>query len=1277
METRHWAVILLALTIAAGGAWAEEAGSYTGSLWAFLDSKQALEAAAGISPSAYPDSDAAVVDERILRVYRADGRGEFQDESYAKVLTEKGKRRERTIALSFMLPYSRVEVLRLEIFKPGGAVVPVDVAANSKETIDDSQMASNIYDPNLRLLRVNIPQLEVGDVIHAITRVTTDRPIMPGQMADESLFEGDGYIRHLVYEIHAPEGRPLLRTALRDEIPGKVEYSRRPDSEGGLIHRWEVADVPRIFEEPSQPPYDEVLQRLHVSTATSWREVSAWYWNLSLPHLNAVDDQMEAEVRALTAGAGSEDEKIKALFYYVSKSIRYLGLTPEKDRPGFEPHDVKTTFEKKYGVCRDKAGLLVEMLRLAGLEAYPVLLNLGAKRDAQVPDTFFDHAIVAVQSPQGGYELMDPTDENTRELLPYYDDDRSYLVCRPEGEDLKLSPVQSPEANMMRIRTTGTLAASGDLDATSTLSFEGLNDDAYRNAFARMKPDDERRFFETRLRQAIPGARVKSLALTPANMLDMSSGLEAVLEFSASGLTASGGGTSVLSVPWIGRAFGVVNFLLDGAGLEKRKYPMETRAACGLEEEVSLKLDSGFAGTVSLPSCPPVDDETLSYRQTYAAHDGSLDCSRAFELKGVEFSPAQYLNLKRTLKSMEYDGRKAPLLALAAGASTPAPPEPEVAKAPPVDSNAQILYSRAKLDAVDGHNWLFKVDYSKRILTYEGKVREAEIKLNYNPACEDVELTRGVVVSKGGARQEISADEINIMDEGWNASAKRYTGGKVLVANLPGVDIGSTIEVAFQIRVHDRPFLAGFESFQGPNRVDHKTFELDAPADLKVSERVEGPPGLIAETDRSGEGRRSYSWRADDVGALPTEGDLPPLWVYGSGVNYFAGDLGAELRDLSDAMVLRASRGKEAARKAAELIGPSTTRLEAVEAIRDFVASSIRPAGPSFADLPLSELSDADRTLTDGYGHAADRAILLYAMLGAAGFDPDFVLASRLPPIAAIDEVLQSSPMPEEFERPLVRVAVDGQAYYLNDSDQYARLGSTSSEGCLGLDLATQAREVIRAAPGCESREERDYTLSISDDGSARLGVATRYYGESYDRKRRYFAELPPEERQRYFQEIVSRLAQGARPEGGLTSDFASYPGLEQYTVDLDNYAVADGKYLCFDLPFAPSLLDAGGDRRTLPYFISRRGDRTIRVSVDLPPGFRHPIIAPQAAELELPDGGGRALVVDRARTGGFELSYELDSEPAIIGPEDYAALLGVESALGRKSSRTFLVEGD
>ncbi len=142
----------------------------------------------------------------------------------------------------------------------------------------------------------------------------------------------------------------------------------------------------------------------------------------------------------------------------------------------------------------------------------------------------------------------------------------------------------------MRIKTTGTLNANGVIEAKSELSFEGVNDDAYRNAFSHMKPDDERRFFEQRLKQAMPGPRLKSLKLTPEDMRDVSTGLRAELEFSVDGMTANGGGKSVVSVPWIGKRLGVSNFILDGTGLEKRKYPLVTEVACGVQEDISLKL---------------------------------------------------------------------------------------------------------------------------------------------------------------------------------------------------------------------------------------------------------------------------------------------------------------------------------------------------------------------------------------------------------------------------------------------------------------------------------------------------------------------------------------------------------------------------------------------------------------------------------------------------------------------------------------------------------------
>jgi transglutaminase-like putative cysteine protease len=1132
----------------------------------------------------------------------------------------------------------------------------------------------NIYDPNSKILRVNIPQVEVGDVVHTITRTTTHRPVIPGQFAEYNVFEEPGLIRHLSYEVYAPLERPLQRIVLRDEIPGTIKYSTRPDGTNAALHRWEVAEVPRMFDEPAMPPYDMALQRLLVSTTPDWQAISKWYWEVCKPHLAATTPELNKTVTELTAGAKSDLDKIKAVFDFVSKKIRYMGLTPEKDRPGFEPHDVRLTFDNKYGVCRDKAALLVAMLRFAGLNAYPVLVNVGSKKDPEVPEPGFNHAIVGVELKKGDYVLMDPTAENTIDLLPSYECDQSYLVSRLEGDTLRTSPIVPADQNMMRITTTATLTPAGVIDAKSQLWFDGINDNEYRDAFTKMKPDDRQRFFERNLRRSMPGAQLKSLKLLPEDMLDVSSALHAELEFSVDGMTACGGGKGVVSLPWLGKNLGIVNFILDGAGLEKRKYSLRTQIACGVKEDISIKLAAGFAGPLSMPAFSPVDDDHLGYSRSTVFKNGALACSAEFKLKSVEFSPAQYLKLKQVLKTVAYDERKSPVIAVSD--NPPAKSADRFASpAPTVESNAKILESHKEVQIKDAHSQLYKVRYSKQILTYDGKKNEAEVRIPYNPACEEATLLRAICISKTGQRQEIAKGEINVMDADWNASAKRYTGGKILVANLPGVDIGSTIEVEFQISTTNKPFLTGFESFQLFDDLAKKDFQISAPASVRVQTLLTGPSGFITQSTNATSTTQAFQWRAENVKALPAETQLPPAWIYMAGVDYFAGNLKAYLTELNSAMLDRSAKSAKAGEIAQRLSSQASSRIAAVSAIRDHIIKSIRLAGPSFADLPLSELSSADTTLADGYGHTADRAILFHAMLSAAGFQPEFVLASSLPPIAGITNITATFPLPEDFQSPLVRVAVDGRTFYLNDTDQYARLGSTPHDGRLGLVLPGGSCEIIKAAPDCQDKTETVYTLSVADNGQSQMGIAWHYYGENYNSKKRFFSELPPEERRRYFQEIVSNVAQGARPVGDLATDFDAYPGVEKFTIAIDNYSVVDGNYSYFNLPFAPSLFPAGAERRALPMLVSRDSESTIRAEIELPPGFRHVDVEPRNQNLDAPAGAGKARITTANENGKCIITYQLDTSPAIVSPNDYPNLLEVESALARKSAKLFLLE--
>jgi transglutaminase-like putative cysteine protease len=1262
----------LALTLAASPAMAS--GNYDGSKWAFLDAKEILADAAQITTEKYPDSDDVTVDRKMVRVYRADGTGECQDETFTKVLTEKGKRGNRTLSLYYMLPYSTAEAIKLEVIKPNGDAVPVDIPANSKVMTDDSQMGMNIYDPNSKILRANIPKVDIGDVVHSVTRTTIERSVIPGEWSDDNVFEGSGYIRHMTYEIYEPDDKPLKRIVLRDEVKGTMKHTSEKISNGVKLQRWDITDVPRMFDEPAMPSYEVVLQRLMVSTTPDWESVSKWYWNVSKPHLDATTPEMKQKVDELTAGARTDMDKIKAVFYEVAQKIRYMGITPEQDRPGFEPHDVKLTFNNKYGVCRDKAALLVSMLQAAGFKAYPVLVNVGTKRDQDVPEPAFNHAIVGVELKKGEHVLMDPTAENTKDLLPSYECDQSYLVCRPDGDILRTSPIHPPEENMMRVKTTATLTAAGTLEAHSELRFDGINDTEYRDVFSRMKPDDKLRFFERNLKHTMPGARVKSLKLLPEEIQDVSVGLHAELDFTADGMTASGNGKSVVNLPWLGKGMGIANFILGGTGLEKRKYPLRTEIACGLSEEITIQLSDGFSGSVSMPNYPPIDDKTMSYHRKVELKGKTLACSREFKLKTVEFSPAQYLELKQTLKGMDYDERKAPVLALSGAVLAKVDSKIELPADPAVESNAKILESHKDVEIKDAHSETLKGHFVKQVLTYSGKKSEAEFKLGFNPACDEVKLVRAIVTSKTGRKQEIATNEVNIMDAGWNASAKRYTGGKILVANLPGVDIGSTIEVEYEVNSKNKPFLAGFETFQTFDDLEKKEVHLTAPSGVSIQTLLTGGKGIVTAQTTTANGSQSFDWQAEHVKALPAEAQLPPEWVYMAGVEFFAGDVKAYWKELNESLTDRSGKSTKAAELAKQLTD-GKSKPEAIKAIRDYVAKFIRVAGPSFADLPLSELSAADTTLADGYGHAADRAILLHAMLTAAGFNPEFVLASGLPPIDGITNVATTFPLPQNYQSPLVRVTFNNETYYLNDTDQYAQLGSTPNDGRLAVVLSSQNFEVVHATRECREKTETVYTLSLGNDGKTRVGITRHYYGSGYGSKNRYFSELPPEERRRYHQELVSGVAQGARPIGDLTTKFDSYPGIEQYTVEVDNFSVVDGKYSYFDLPFTPSLFPMGADHRTLPLYIGHHGEHHIRTEIDLPSRFRQVAIAPISENFVVPDGAGKATITSTFDGAKRIITHEFETSPAIVSAKDYPQMLKLEAALGKKSSKTFLLE--
>lgn len=81
-------------------------------------------------------------------------------------------------------------------------------------------------------------------------------------------------------------------------------------------------------------------------------------------------------VTKLIRGKTSQEEKVKAIFYWVQDNIRYIAF--EDGMAAFKPEAAQKVYQKKYGDCKGMANLMKTMLKVAGFDAR--LTWIGTKR---------------------------------------------------------------------------------------------------------------------------------------------------------------------------------------------------------------------------------------------------------------------------------------------------------------------------------------------------------------------------------------------------------------------------------------------------------------------------------------------------------------------------------------------------------------------------------------------------------------------------------------------------------------------------------------------------------------------------------------------------------------------------------------------------------------------------------------------------------------------------------------------------------------------------------
>ena len=751
----------------------------------FMADREAVVAAArGATTLTHPDADFVILDDRIHVSYEPDGTYLEWDDEWTKALTEKGRRSLSSLSLNVKRRYGDAAIQKVEIFDAEGRARAVDFESTLKEATDNSYNSMNIYDPMDRRLQCSVPGLEVGEVRHVVTCRRIFNPRMRGTFADMELFEMTVPILSARVTVDEPASNKLRHAVVRRELQRRVEeLPVRPLANGRTLREWRADNVPQIFPEPDMPPLFECARVLYISTAEDWPTVSRWYWNLCLPHLGATTEAMSNKVVELVKELPDDVSKVRAVFRFVSQQVRYMGLTLEDVSPGYAPHDVSLTFANRYGVCRDKAALLVAMLRIAGFKAYPVLIHAGGKRDSEVPMPYFNHAVAAVSlgaaDPDGEpFVLMDPTDESARDLFPSYLANCSYLVATPEGEPLRRSPVRPWRENSAKISTVADVSDDGTALVEIDLKFSGINDTVFRHSFRRRTPKERRETAERIVRSALPGAKILSFKVEPEDLSDTEKPMSMKIAARARDLVLRGETRDSLHVPDMAAAFGVVGRLLDSTtSLEHRRFPLKFSCTAGVEERLEIRLGDALGDLISVPPAISISNGGYTFERDMSVSNGTLVATGQMVLGKVEVSPEEYLDLKFARKEQEGALRHEPVFASRSNDN----------------ANVRFMLSSSSTHLASARSWVTTNVYEKEVLTYQGKKASSELKFSYNPAVMGVEIVSATVSNANGRVASISPREVNLLDAGWAAAAPRYTAGKILVANLPAVEKGSNL----------------------------------------------------------------------------------------------------------------------------------------------------------------------------------------------------------------------------------------------------------------------------------------------------------------------------------------------------------------------------------------------------------------------------------------------------------------------------------------------------
>ena len=534
-----------------------------------------------------------------------------------------------------------LESISASATRPDGKVLTVARRAmDTVEHADDSELHSS-----RKFRTVAFPDVPVGSVL-ALDYEVRERPYFPSGLVSIAWSEPTESLR-----IEVRGGGAGWRWRLDGKVAG-LEVKETP---GGVVVTGR--GLPRIAPPDLAPASarNGAILRYAWGDLKGWEGVGSWYDRVvaEVPRNTAA---VREKARELTAGKASRREKAEALVAFARRQVRYVAV--EVGIGGYRPGAPGDVMARRWGDCKDKAFLLIDLLREVGIEAWPVLIQAAEsdRVDREFPSpNEFNHAIVAV-SPEGldlgeeapvagGYLFVDATQTwgGLTWLHPAVQD-QDALVVRDGRGILVRTPVRHEQERSRLTADFGT-----DRTGEARLELTGSGAAAFLGLVAAGRPEEVDRVLRQVLASYFPGAELGEPKWTTQDTGVPAATLTARVRLPAPAGASESGGWPALTIP--GEARLPAASLLDGRELPIVTAPYVREIAWGVE----LPGDD----------CQPAEGQDVAvenalggFRQKVTYEARRLRLERRTELRRRWIEPADFALLKEISLAEHRSGKR-------------------------------------------------------------------------------------------------------------------------------------------------------------------------------------------------------------------------------------------------------------------------------------------------------------------------------------------------------------------------------------------------------------------------------------------------------------------------------------------------------------------------------------------------------------------------------------------------------------------------------------------